>query len=640
MNKNNETIFTELEKATILEARILWEQLEENPKELLDFCKFAKDLNYIKAKKICPLLSLTNAKPCIELLIEYTKNKDKDLSLEAFNALRKIDGYNAQKYVLSLLEDVNSELCIPVINLLCYYGLGFDIAYIRRLLKSTSEKVIEATLLSLSKLNFKKSARKNLADLLLNCLTHNSVTIRKLSAEQICYLPITSKPLQILLQALQTEADIEVKIYLCKIFGKHQLKDAISTLLNILENETNQNILRKSAVEALANYPQENVAFKIINVMATKIHPELKRTCIQSLGAMPEELIIHISNNSMQSQNANIRIIGYELAGLLALPETEDNFCNWWQQEKDTNVILHIIEIAGQAGFKKAWPQIREALKTDELTSYTAVQSLSSILTKKNLYDFSSILEEEHPNSIYESVLSRLEMWGQNHTLPEEIAISVKSKLKHPYLNIAILACRVSAHIKNKTLSIEMLNLLQESSEIELLKAISKSLLYQHNYSLYELITQFPEYHAKLKLIIKYASSIKAEKQAIIYLAKQASNGLNWATNALISMAQYDLKPLNEILSESTHSYNLALIEAWVLADLSQQLKHPLPIKHLLTLPQKEIRIATLLHPPHLINSNIYASIIDASLFDEELSVRKLATKIISNNFIQVQKEH
>lgn len=636
---NNDELLAKLKKSTALEVRITWEELEEEPRALLDFCKFAKDVDALSAIKLCPLLSLTTAKPCIELLIHYCQHSDNELSDKAFESLHKVDGHNAKRYIITLLNETKPQQCIKALELLCHYGLSFDIVHIRRLLAAETVELIEATLLSLNKLNFKRAERMGIADLLLNSLQHPTHTIRSLAAEQMRSLPLSSSALQHILEMLQREEDSSVRCQICGIFGEHFLKEAEQPLLAILNDDEAEATMRKAAAESLANYPSTTIADGIVDAMTRNLTPELRRTCIQSLGSMPEEILLKSSERAMQSGERVTRIVGFELAGLLALPESEASFCNCWRKEKDDAVIISIIEVAGRAGFTTAWDLIYAELEKDELTAYTAIQALAAILTVDHISEFSAILEQEHENSIHEGVLSRLELWATDYPLPSNIALSIQHKLQHPYLNVSILAAKVSAYIKDTSLSLALLELLKPTTAPELTRVVSHSLLEQHDGSLHSILCNYPEQRQCFKLLIKEAPEICAEAQTIVYLATEAYHGPNWATTALTELAKRDLEPFCTILATSNEDYNMSLIDAWILSDFYQRIKHPLPLKHLLSVPQARVRMSALLRPPHIITSDILAHIIQCSLVDKNNDVRELARTIVTDNFIQAQEE-
>jgi len=335
-------LFSIDEKVRLLSANILWR---------LDGVNLLKRLNYILIKtednpKRLNIIQIFGALGLIQtvepLIYTLVKDPDRDIKIEAINALRKIGDKRALGAITQVIKLPDEDIKASAIGALSSFPDPRVTTALINILKTPSEKIRSAAMSSLEKL----------------------ITINDLAN----------------LKNYFSVPDPNIKIFLCKMFGKLKFSDndIESFLSGCLEAEDNRII--EEALQTIG----------ILNLMS-----------------LAEKLVRHFKHS-----DEAIRVASIKVTGMLNVPTCIEPIVDCYNNESSNKVRATIIEVLGKTRNKKYIKTVALAIKDpDSRVRANSIEALE-LLGDEEIVEMIYPLLEDSNNRVKANAAKTLWKFG------------------------------------------------------------------------------------------------------------------------------------------------------------------------------------------------------------------------------------
>ncbi len=244
--------------------------------------------------------------------------------------------------------------------------------------------------------------------------------------KETMYGKIISRP-DVLRELLRKEANLEIRTFLVQTVGEIQLKDAVPSLLDLLNNDSDSSIvwativslgmlgepnavssiapflghadptLSYAAIDALGQIDTPEAVQKIANCLGND--PELDQKIIDILSRSRTSEAIEALNDTISSEHAHIRTTGKEKLGAIGVTSVRVLLKNL--DKPDPDLVIHSLNVLGDIGDEAAVTAIRNLLNDqpeDANIRFAAYEALGRLPLKKGAYALAAGLEDPVDN--------------------------------------------------------------------------------------------------------------------------------------------------------------------------------------------------------------------------------------------------
>lgn len=582
------------------------------------FRQQAKELQLSIAIDLCAVLGHGSSPAVVGLLGDYAQREDAGLRERALNALQRIAPAIRMDVLIDLLDCDFAEVRREVCRMLGASANEAPRSGLVERLEDDDAEVVLAALGALQRLDIKDSAPE-----VATLLRHHDPRVRREAIQILVPLATESHfPAERLARLVADDADDEVRGAACWAFGRRPFEAGLDALRHVMMKDESP-VMRAAAAAALGSYDDEGVIHDLIVRAATDRSADVAINCRRALNRMPPETTLAVCGGLLGKGEGTVRMQAAAILGTLS----DDGACSlllkFLHAEKDALVRAAIVEALGNGGWPRAWKAIMRCVEEEATVAFAAVAALGLLLDAEHVMEYAMLIDRREENTIRETVLKRLALYGRGRELPESVVPLIRPFFKIGSTNLAMLSAEVLACVPKPGLARLILGAMAQTEEPALVEAYAKAAMILAKDSAYNLlkVVGAPRMREVQRVLEARGEVGRHGRKLCLMLARLARQETKGALECLDAAGIVDPEAMAAAIRVAEEEDCAILVRAWSRHHVSAAL----PFEQLFGSRSAEVRLAALEALPDSEGEGMLRRVVDLALLDDDEAIREAA---------------